>query len=107
MKKSLREVNDAPTSAEMYKLKNQLEDANYINEKLRKDRAEVLARNDILERDLRDLKSKISKQVKAIEEYYQKKMEIHASIYKEEIQNIITTFNDNSTINTQIMRQLI
>ena len=68
---------------ELIQLLKEVEDLKYLNDKLKKDRTFLLSRNEIVEKEIAGIKSNVEAEANRMQEYYDKKIEVHTSIYQE------------------------
>ena len=75
------------------KIKKQLQDEVYLNNKLKNDRDVLIANKQELELEIENLLIQITKEITVLRGHYDNRITIREHCYEEEIENLVNVFN--------------
>jgi chromosome segregation ATPase len=81
---------------ELSRTKKELEDAVYLNNKLKNDRDVLLATKQELELEIETMIIQITKEISVLRDHYDNRMSIREHCYEEEIEDLVNLFNANA-----------
>lgn len=81
---------------ELGRTKKELEDAIYLNNKLKNDRDVLLVTKQELELEIETMIVQVTKEVSVLREHYDNRMSIREHCYEEEIEDLLNIFNSNA-----------
>lgn len=92
---------------ELSRVKKELEDEVYLNNKLKNDREVLLATKQELELEIETMIMQITKEISVLREHYDSRMSIREHSYEEEIEDLINLFNSNSEQSKKVVEMLL
>lgn len=81
---------------ELGRTKKELEDAIYLNNKLKNDRDVLLVTKQELELEIQTMIVQVTKEISVLREHYDNRMSIREHCYEEEIEDLLNIFNSNA-----------
>ena len=81
---------------ELGRTKKELEDAIYLNNKLKNDRDVLLVTKQELELQIETMIVQVTKEISVLREHYDNRMSIREHCYEQEIEDLLNIFNSNA-----------